>query len=127
MSPPLETRSVRFVSPQLGPRTNAAAPAGGGVKLSRSPGRNPKFLSEIRALHAGREASDHFLALKNVDAPAGMNDEPGAGEDMRAHVIAIGPYPLVRIIDEVDRVSQEIVEVVLSRRVRGCGNSEALV
>ena len=46
---------------------------------------------------------------------------------MRAHVVAVGPYARVRIIDEVNRVSQEVVEVVLSGRVRCGGNSEALV
>ena len=56
---------------------------------------------------------DHFLPFKNVDA-ARSEDEPGA-EHMRAHVVAIGPYAGMRIIDEVNRISQEVVEVVISR------------
>ena len=46
---------------------------------------------------------------------------------MRAHVIAVRPYSRVRVIDEIRRISQEVVEVILSRRVRCSGNSYALV
>ena len=46
---------------------------------------------------------------------------------MRAHVVAVGPYARVRIIDEVHRIRLEIVQVVFSGRVGCGGNSEALV
>ena len=46
---------------------------------------------------------------------------------MRAHVVAVGPDAGVWIIDEVNRVGQEVIKVVLTRCIRRGGDSEALV
>ena len=75
------------------------------------------LLSEIHALHPSREAIDHFRPFENINAShdecAGDRDRHFGwprGEHMRAHVVTIGPYPRVRVIDEVGRVSHEVVD-----------------
>src|SRR5207244_13622760 len=49
--------SVSSVSVKLGPRTNSASPAAGGVKLSRSAGRKPYYATRSWfCMRAGRPA-----------------------------------------------------------------------
>ena len=46
---------------------------------------------------------------------------------MRAHVIAIRPHGGMRIIDEIHRIGHKVVEIVIPGRVRGRGDSDALM
>ena len=90
--------------------------------------------SEIHALHTSRKAVDHLVPFEDVkagrDECVGGCDRQSLGrraEHVRGHVVTIGPYARVRVIDEISSISQEVVQVVLARCVRRRGNSDALV
>ena len=75
--------SILLILVGCGPMTNAASPAGGGVRLSRSDGRNPYLrfvchtfsgLSEV----AGPGAFHHLVAFENIDSPGEISAVPAA-------------------------------------------------
>src|SRR5204863_4416319 len=51
----------------------------------------------------------------------------GGVEDVRGHVVAVGPHTGMRVVDEVHRVGDEVIDVVGAERVIGNRNGDALM
>jgi len=87
-------KASRLTLVGCGPITNAASPAGGGVKLSRSDGRNPscgclnKFSGQPEVV--GLEGLPAFCRVQNKN-PSGEIGCARSIKDMTAHIITVRP------------------------------------
>ena len=83
-------------------------------------------MREVCLKLAGGLTGNHFVALENIDTPREVR---GAGrvEDVPGHVITIRPNPSMWVVDEIRSVGQEVIQIVIARRVGCSRNSDALM
>ena len=83
-------------------------------------------MRQIRLKLARGKTRNHFVALENVNASREVRGARGV-EDVPRHIITVRPDTGVRVVDEVRSVRQEVIQVVITGRIGGGRNGDALM